>query len=701
MKRILAMAFLMVSVVFTQTQAQEKCLSEIKFQEDAKKDPSLLQARQQLEEFTEQYARERANHQHATEKTGSVVRIIPVVVHVIHYGGTENISDAQILDQIDSLNKDFRLANADTANIPSVFRPLAGDVEIEFRMAQKDPNGNCTDGIVRVFSQLTFGARDNVKSLSYWPSNQYLNIWVVASIANTNGSPGTVIGFAQFPGGNANTDGVVIKHDFMGSIGTAAASGNAGRTATHEIGHWLNLRHIWGDATCGNDFVSDTPTQYEANLSICPNWPYVSSCPGSAPNGDMFTNYMDYTNGDCQNMFSVGQATRMNAALSSSLSGRNNLWSSANLIATGTDGTPAVLCAPKADFNPRTRFVCEGGSLTFNDWSWRGETTSRTWTFAGGTPSTDTSANPTIVYSTPGVYDVTLTCSNAAGSDTKTVTGHVIVHPTGNITTSVPYSEGFEGGTLPTNDWYMFNNNGTTEWEVNNLAASQGSYSINLYNFAGAEKGTDEFITNAFNLSNVSATMMTFDLAYARINTTSSNTDKLVIYFSTNCGATWTPRYTKNGASLETTGGAVNTDFYPTSSDFRTETVSLVPTTISGRPNVRFRFEFTHDTGNNIYIDNINMTGTVGVDEINADNADVSIYPNPTNAAAYVDFNVQVPGKVVIDVMDAQGRVVSTFSDEMPSGDHQYTVSGDLAKGVYFVRLSFGDQSITKKVVIK
>jgi hypothetical protein len=195
--------------------------------------------------------------------------------------------------------------------------------------------------------------------------------------------------------------------------------------------------------------------------------------------------------------------------------------------------------------------------------------------------------------------------------------------------------------------------------------------------------------------------MMTFDLAYARINTTSSNTDKLVIYFSTNCGATWTPRYTKNGASLETTGGAVNTDFYPTSSDFRTETVSLVPTTISGRPNVRFRFEFTHDTGNNIYIDNINMTGTVGVDEINADNADVSIYPNPTNAAAYVDFNVQVPGKVVIDVMDAQGRVVSTFSDEMPSGDHQYTVSGDLAKGVYFVRLSFGDQSITKKVVIK
>mgnify|MGYP003344678078 CR=1 FL=1 len=185
----------------------------------------------------------------------------------------------------------------------------------------------------------TTNARDNVKALSYWPSNKYLNIWVVRSIENTNGGAGVVIGFALFPGGAAATDGVVLRYDYTGEIGAAATTAGAGRTATHEVGHWLNLHHIWGDATCGNDFVNDTPTQEMANMSICPTFPHVSNCTGSAPNGDMFTNYMDYTNGPCQNMFSIGQAARMNAALSSATSGRNNLWTTANLIATGTNGT--------------------------------------------------------------------------------------------------------------------------------------------------------------------------------------------------------------------------------------------------------------------------------------------------------------------------------------------------------------------------
>lgn len=701
MKKIITIVLLLIVTAGGRVFAQEKCLTEILFQEEAAKDPKQLTNRQLLEDWTRAYLDQQAAQAGGTENATSVPKVIPVVVHVIHYGGIENISKAQILDQIDSLNKDFNRLNADTIDTPLIFRPLSGSANVEFRMAQLDPNGNCTDGIVRVYSPLTFDARNNVKALSYWPSNQYLNMWIVASIANTGGSPGQVIGFAQFPGtGTAATDGVVIKHDFMGSIGTAAGSGGNGRTSTHEIGHWLNLRHIWGDAQCGNDFVSDTPAQFEANLSICPSWPHVSNCPGNAPNGDMFTNYMDYTNGDCQDQFSIGQCARMNATLASAVSGRNNLSTPANLIATGTDGTPAVLCAPKADFIPRPQFICEGGSVLFKDISWRGEATSRTWTFPGGTPATDTAANPVILYSTPGTYDVTLTVTNSAGSDTKTVTGMIVVSPNA-VSTTVPYSEGFEGGVFPTNDWHLINANGGSQWEVNNVAASTGSYSINLYNYAGNDKGPDEFVTNAFNLSNITGTMMTFDVSFALSSATATNTDKLSVYFSSNCGQTWTPRYNKSGATLATTTSIVAGDFYPTSNQWRTETVNLVPTTVSTKPNVRFRFEFTHDTGNNLYIDNINLTGVVGVNEINADNADVTVYPNPSSSFTYVDFNMTYGGKVNIDVSDALGRVVSTFTDELPAGPHQYTMNQDLAKGVYFVRLSFGSESITKKVVIK
>jgi len=321
----------------TATIAQEKCLSEIMFREEAAKNPQLLRNREQLEEWTRSYV-EQWTLNNSAERSSGVARVIPVVVHVIHEGGPENISREQIIDQIDSLNKDFQLQNADTVNIPPPFKPLAGNPQIEFRLAQLDPGGDCTDGIVRVYSPLTKNARNNVKALSYWPSSKYLNIWIVNSIANTGGSPGMVIGFAQFPGGDPLTDGVVIKYDYMGNIQQAAGSNNNGRTATHEVGHWLNLRHIWGDAQCGNDQVTDTPIQFGANLSICPSWPHVTNCSGNAPNGDMFTNYMDYTNGDCQNMFSAGQAARMNAALSSGVSSRANLWSGNNLVVTGTDG---------------------------------------------------------------------------------------------------------------------------------------------------------------------------------------------------------------------------------------------------------------------------------------------------------------------------------------------------------------------------
>jgi hypothetical protein len=250
--------------------------------------------------------------------TGMVARtggptIIPVVVHVVYNTSSENISSAQINSQIVVLNKDYRAKNPDKSKVPAVWKGLVTNANIQFALAKKDPQGNSTSGITRTQTTRTsFGTNDSVKSAATggadpWPTDRYLNIWVC-----TLG--GGLLGYAQFPGGPAATDGVVILNTAFGTKGTATAPFNLGRSATHEIGHWLNLRHIWGDTEhCeGTDFVDDTPNAQQPNFGK-PTFPHVSCSNG--PNGDMFMNYMDYVDDDSMFMFTAGQVARMTATL--------------------------------------------------------------------------------------------------------------------------------------------------------------------------------------------------------------------------------------------------------------------------------------------------------------------------------------------------------------------------------------------------
>ncbi len=258
--------------------------------------------------------------QHAHEAEGQSSRVdgtitIPVVVHVVYNNSTENVSDAQIQSQIDVLNEDFRRLNADASNTPSVFQGVAADSEIEFCLASVDPSGNATNGITRTSTTRTsFGTNDQVKFNSSggkdaWPAGDYLNMWV-CDIS------GSILGYAQFPGGSPSTDGVVIDYAYFGTIGTATSPFDLGRTATHEVGHWLNLRHIWGDGGCSvDDFVSDTPTAGSANTTGSPcSFPGPNTCnSGSGDLPDMFQNYMDYSDDVCMNLFTQGQKSRMRA----------------------------------------------------------------------------------------------------------------------------------------------------------------------------------------------------------------------------------------------------------------------------------------------------------------------------------------------------------------------------------------------------
>jgi hypothetical protein len=287
----------------------------------------------------------------------SVVRI-PVVVHVLHHTDAEDLDQSQVDSQIAALNRDFRLLNEDRDQIPAPFRVFAADALVEFALAVRDPQGNPTSGITRTQTSKTAFPFDPFDPLATekldamikfdgfgkaaWPRDSYLNMWTCTI-------SGGLLGYAQFPGGPEATDGVVIANTAFGSGGIAEAPYDLGRTAVHEVGHWLNLLHIWGDddgGCSGSDNVDDTPNQADANGSDVrlPDFPHITCDNG--PNGDMFMDYMDYVDDDTMLMFTKGQVERMNATLTGP---RTSLMSSSGLtpvatprLATSSSARPAV-----------------------------------------------------------------------------------------------------------------------------------------------------------------------------------------------------------------------------------------------------------------------------------------------------------------------------------------------------------------------
>jgi chitodextrinase len=319
MKRKITLALMCLFMVVTafsqqnQTQVKRTCgvMEDLEYRKS--KDPNLQNRMDQIEKFTLSKIQDLENRQGKIE--GEIITI-PVVVHVLYTNSTNNISDAQILSQIDVLNKDFRRQNTDKTNKWA----QAADTQIEFAMAKIDPSGNATTAITRKqVSSSDWGTKykayNAMKSsasggVDPWNTAEYLNMWIVPKMTNTSpAGDRTILGFAQFPGGDASTDGLVMIHDAFGSTGTLNPSFNLGRTTTHEIGHFFNLRHIWGDGGCGvDDFVADTPESDAANYGC-------KTGHVSCGTEDMVQNYMDYSDDACMNLFTLGQKNRMRAVL--------------------------------------------------------------------------------------------------------------------------------------------------------------------------------------------------------------------------------------------------------------------------------------------------------------------------------------------------------------------------------------------------
>lgn len=317
------------------------------------RDCGTMQVHRRLLDTDRNYARRLAraeDHCFRAVQSGVTTRAgctrIPVVVHVVHKTAAQNISQAQIDSQIRILNEDFRKKNADVANVPAPFAPLAGDARIEFVLASTDPDGNPTNGVTRTSTNKNgFTTDDQVKSAASggadpWDTSEYLNIWVAPL-------DGGLLGYAQFPGGPAATDGVVCRTTAFGDTGNVSAPFDKGRTATHEVGHWLNLRHIWGDdgGGCnGSDMVADTPNQGNSNVGK-PTFPTISC--NNGPNGDMFMNYMDYVDDDTMVMFTEGQIARMQACLDGPRS------SIGETISCGGFTPPVIFNPPDIFKNPK------------------------------------------------------------------------------------------------------------------------------------------------------------------------------------------------------------------------------------------------------------------------------------------------------------------------------------------------------------
>lgn len=612
------------------------------------------------------------------------IKVIPVVVHVFHEGGAENISDAQVQSQITVLNEDFGKLIGTNGDGNGV------DTEVRFMLARIDPDGDCTNGIVRIKSSLTNHKtyeRPLLKEVSFWDNQKYLNIYIVKSI------PGGTLGYSSFPGGPADEDGLVVRHNYFGNIGTAASS--LGRTGTHEVGHWLGLHHTFNNG-CGNDvctdgdYVCDTPPVATANF----NCTSINSCSNDNPNlTDQIANYMDYTPESCKNMFSAGQAERI---LSSLINLRPLIWTSSNLVATGCDEAyiaPSI-CGVKSNFVSLNKDICINNTVNFLDITLNNPT-SWQWYFTGGTPSTSSLQNPQINYSALGNYDVKLVVSDGATSDSVTLTNYVSVSNPG-IGVGLPFQENFESTIFPPNGITINNPDGGIAWELNSNASVSPTHSVSLDNLTSTNYGTiDEIILPFLDLSSITATpYMTFKWAYAK--SVSLYSDEMIVQLSTDCGATWNQIFYRTNSSL-VTGPTQTTPFIPDATQWREAIISL--TSYASSTYVSIKIMNVTDGGNFLYIDDINV-GDLSLSVEENDLLSIfDVYPNPTHGSFTILTSNSMNEVQEFEIYSFDGKLIKSLTT---AEQETKVIVTDLSPGTYIISSKdTNGKEIHKKIVIQ
>ena len=673
-------------------------------------DPSAKVRYEKAQEKMDAEFRQALSDRKAGKSAAAPVYTIPVVFHILHLGGSENVSDAVINNALDYVNKDFARTNTDANTTNAPFNASYIDSEIRFVLAKKDPNGNCHTGINRYIDTRTDWPQSGVLTnyVYTWDPAKYLNVYIVKSIVPTStvAGGGIIVGYTYKPGTwptGAAQDAIVYRSDFL-------SGGDNPRSLTHEIGHWLNLSHTWGNTNnpgvaCGDDGVDDTPIT-RGEFSSCPSTS-VSACTQTltAMNGlNNVQNIMNYSS--CPKNFTTDQTTKMRAACASSTSGRNNLWSTGNLTATGVNSA-TVPCAPIASFMSTATSgytVCSGQTLnSFRDFSYNGAITSWSWSATNSaTIANPTSSVTTITFPSAGTATVTLVVTNSVGSSSATRT--VIVSD--GTPTGVLGLESFENPGTPSN-WNIRNmNNGSVTWARTSSAGSQGSASFLMDISISPTNHIDILESPIYDLSAAQNFSLTFKYAYRR--QFASQNDVFRVQMSDNCGGTWRDVFAPSAAAMASGSGETSTtSFVPTASEWKFQDVS-------GHPNfsfylasksVIFRFYFQTVTGfgNKFYLDEVNfITPDVGINEITK-HLQLSLFPNPTKGTANLNFVLSNDATVKVSVSDVTGKLVSSEQTlKLNSGEHSVLINENkqLNAGVYIVNMEYNGTKLTRKLVI-
>ncbi|MEM7037039.1 MAG: M43 family zinc metalloprotease [Bacteroidota bacterium] len=610
-------------------------------------------------------------------RTTGVIQI-PVVVHVIYRTAQQNISDAQIQSQIDILTADYRRQNADASNTPSNFLPVAADCNIEFCLASQDPNGQATDGITRTSTTTPqIGSTNQYYTAApAWPRNDYMNIWVCELSSG-------LLGFAQFPGtAPAAYDGIVCSYRYFGNQGTATAPFNLGRTATHEVGHWLGLRHIWGDGPCNqDDNIGDTPASDAPNY-FCPS--SHTSC-GSA---DMYQNYMDYTDDGCMNIFTAGQSAVVNATLSGT---RSSLQNSQGCNGPGggggggncgfdtlgfpMTGTPALFLSggsgawgyvsghnnyldeAKANYEANGNGVTQvdGVRLQFGAAAAANASSKvvvKIWADNSGTPGAtlaqqdlliqdiiNANGDVTVMFGTPatvsGAYYAGFEMTYAAGD-----TVGVMTDSDGDTSPATAW-ERWSGGT-----WYPYDD--TNSWD---LDVAHAIFPIAFVN--------------------------TLTIGVTPNNPSINQGGSVALTVSGANTYTWSP----------STGLSCSNCANPTASPSSTTTYTVTGVDVTGQCTTSTQVTVT--------------VGTVGIQDDLFDGT-IAAYPNPNNGVFNLEFNQAEISDLDIMIFNQLGQRIFVERLEDFSGSYLRTMQmQDIPAGIYHLQITDGTKSYRQKIVIE
>lgn len=637
---ITAFSFIAGSMVIAQAPSRSCGVMEVDARLKAE-DPMYQANRDAIEQFTQNYIAT-----HAIDGERSVVTI-PVVVHIVYNVAAENIADAQVYNQLDVLNNDFRRLNSDVGETPAYFTGVAADCEINFCLATLDPSGNPTTGITRTSTTKTsFSTGDDMKFATYghtiWDRNKYLNIWVCDLSSG-------LLGYAQFPGGSASTDGVAIDYVYFGLAGAGSAPYDLGRTTTHEVGHWLNLYHIWGDdgTSCGgSDLVADTPNQADETYG-CPNGTIRISCT-NGPNGDMYQNYMDYTDDGCMNIYTAGQKTRMQALF-------------------GVGGTRASLLTSNG---------CGGGG--------------------GVTCNAPTGLSTTAI----GTTTATFNWGAAVGATSYNVRYKTTASPTWINTTSATTSKAVTGLTLGT----------AYEWQVQTVCSggSTSSYTVST-NFTTTGGGGT--CTNSYESNNTSGTATTINAGTTYQSMIGTSTDEDWFKFTTTSPNTkikldltslpfdydvrlYNQSVVQKGISEN--GGTTNEQII-----WNIGTAGTRYIKVYGWAGAMSTSD-CYDLLVSVSSANWRTDGSV-VEMEEYDNAIIGVFPNPaTGDMVTVDyFSVQEDMNVSILVYDILGKQITDLSHSVILGENMIEMNiSELQSGFYFVVISNGKSKYSEKFIV-